>query len=94
VGLDVADRTISRLRRMLGLEFRAERSRLFQDGMGLGPAKASGARTDRRPGDESTAGPEGEDDHQGRESQVGTGLIGFKNLRAWSQKPEGVVSTS
>ena len=44
VGLDVADRTISRLRRMLGLEFRAERSRLFQDGMGLGPAKASGAR--------------------------------------------------
>ena len=87
MGLDVADRTISRLRRMLGLEFRAERSRLFQDGMGLGPAKASGARTDRRPGDESTAGPEGEDDHQGRESQV-------RDRTDRPQKLEAVVSKS
>ena len=31
---------------MLGREFRAARSPLFQDGMGLGPAKAS---TDRHP---------------------------------------------
>ena len=30
--------------RMLGLEFLAARSRLFQDGMGLGPVKASKAR--------------------------------------------------
>jgi hypothetical protein len=44
VGIDVADRTVSRLRRMLGLAFLAARSRLFQDGRGLGPAKASGAR--------------------------------------------------
>jgi hypothetical protein len=29
---------------MLGLEFLKVRRRLFQDGMGLGPAKASGAR--------------------------------------------------
>ena len=29
---------------MLGLEFLVARSRLFQDGMGLGPAKAPGAR--------------------------------------------------
>ena len=29
---------------MLRLEFLEARSRLFQDGMGLGPAKASGAR--------------------------------------------------
>jgi hypothetical protein len=30
--------------RMLGPEFLAARSRLFEDGMGLGPIKASGAR--------------------------------------------------
>ena len=44
VGIDVADRTVSRLLHMLGPEFLAPRSRLFQDGLGLGPAKASGPR--------------------------------------------------
>jgi hypothetical protein len=39
VGIDVADRTVSRLRRMLGREFLAGRSRLFQDGMEHGRAR-------------------------------------------------------
>jgi hypothetical protein len=67
---------------MLGLEFLAARSRLFR------PEPAP----DRRPADESTGGPEGEDDHP-RDGKVGygTGLIGLKNLRPWSQKPEAVV---
>ena len=43
--------------RMLGLEFRAARSRFFQDGMGLGPVKASRARHG------PTSAPEGEDAH-------------------------------
>ena len=57
---------------MLGLEFLAARSRLFQDGMGLGPVKASKPATDRRLADESTSAPEGEDDHQGT-GKPGTG---------------------
>jgi hypothetical protein len=28
------------------------------------------------------------------EARYGTRLIGLKNLRAWAQKPEAVVSTS
>ena len=44
---------------MLGREFLAARSRLFQDGMGLGPLKASRARHG------PTSAPEGEDAHQG-----------------------------
>ena len=77
---------------MLGLEFLAARSGLSQDGRGLGPAKASGA-TDRRPANENTSGPEGEDDHQGDgKAGYGTGLIGLKNLRPWSQLLEGRIS--
>ena len=41
--------------------------------------------TARRPADESTSGPEGEDAHQGRESQV-------RDQTDRPQKPEGVVS--
>ena len=77
---------------MLGREFLAARRWLFQEGRGLVPPKASRPRPGRRPADESTAGPEGEDDHP-RDGKVGygTGLIGLKNLRPWSQKPEAVV---
>jgi hypothetical protein len=80
--------------RMLGLEFLAARSRLFQDGMGLGPIKASEARHRPTPRRREHAAPEGEDDHQGRRARYGTGLIGLKNLRGRPQKPEGVASTS
>jgi len=59
--------------RMLGLECLAARSRLFQNGRGLGPAKASGARhrpTPRRR--EHGRAQRGEDDHQGT-GKPGTG---------------------
>ena len=41
---------------MLGLEFLASRSRLFRDGMGLGPATASGARHQPTPGESRALG--------------------------------------
>jgi hypothetical protein len=41
---------------VLGLEFLASRSRLFRDGMGLGPATASGARHRPTPGESRTLG--------------------------------------
>ena len=70
---------------MLGLEFLEARSRLFQDGMGLGPVKASGARPRPTPRRRAQSGPEGEDDHQGRESQV-------RDRTDRPQKPEGSAS--
>ena len=53
---------------------------------------AISAGPDRHPADESTSGPEDEDDHQEREGQVRARLSGLKNPRAWSQLLEGRTS--
>jgi hypothetical protein len=59
--------------RLLGLEFLAAQSPALsgRDGALVRPRRPEPA-PDRRPADESTAGPEGEDDHQGT-GKPGTG---------------------
>jgi hypothetical protein len=57
---------------MLGLEFLAAAARSFRTGWGSVRPKRREPATDRRPADESTSRPEGEDDHPGT-GRPGTG---------------------
>jgi hypothetical protein len=59
VGIDVADRIVSRLRRMLGREFLRRGAGSFRTGWGLVRPRRPEPVSDRRPADGSTSAPEG-----------------------------------
>ena len=80
---------------MLGREFLRRGAGSFRTGWGLVRPRRPEPATDRRPADESTAGPRGvKTTIRGRESRVRDQTDRPQKPEGSASKPEGVVSTS